>query len=178
MFTLRSAIRPFDVIISATIPHLLPPLTRSLRKTKSIGPDQYYAWWPPNPQQHPNISRDPRGDGFDVSLRPLGLPGDRSIMELIPDLPRNNGQRYLIFPEHRNPSQIYLFPLSIFCWYYICHCKVFSRSWGGLSNRFPCSPLFREIRPKIILERGTWKLVMKSEDQSKSSSSLSLGHLA
>ena len=97
MFTLRSAIRPFDVIISATIPHLLPPLTRSLRKTKSIGPDQYYAWWPPNPQQHPNISRDPRGDGFDVSLRPLGLPGDRSIMELIPDLPQNNGQRHLIF---------------------------------------------------------------------------------
>ena len=153
MFTPRSAIRPFDVIISATIPHLLPPLTRSLRKTKSIGPDQYYAWWPPNPQQHPNISRDPRGDGFDVSLRPLGLPGDRSIKELIPDLPRNNGQRYLIFPEHKNPSQIYRFPFSIFCLYYICYCKVFSRY-----HRVVCLIDFLvHLYIKILGQRLYWK---------------------
>ena len=50
--------------------------------------DQYYASSSP---------QSPPPDGFDVSWRPLGLLADRSIMELIPDLPQNNGQRHLIF---------------------------------------------------------------------------------
>ena len=50
----------------------------------------------------------PPPDGSDVSLRPLGLPVDRSIMELIPDLPRNNGQPHFVFSLLSNKMYFFL----------------------------------------------------------------------
>ena len=114
---------------------------------------------PPTPSSTQIYPANPRGDGFDVSLRPLGLPGDRSIMELIPDLPRNNGQRYLIFPEHKNPSQIYRFPFSIFCLYYICYCKVFSRyHWVACLIDFLVHLYIKILGQKLYWKKGLGKM--------------------